>query len=176
MNIPIRMPFMERRKDNLHVTKGPIADDGTTAFNARSFVYVNGSNFLVPVLTAGIVCFGQSPDANHLTTPTPRPPDALYGNLHWVFDPRDAQFVVNITNNAATIGAGAPALSTILIGESYGIIRPTSGAAIGIQMLNQQDTTNDFFKVIAIYTGISQASTDLNGLVLVELVQSVIQG
>lgn len=173
-NISIRPPFLERRKDNLHITKGPLADDGTTVFNARSFVFANGSNLLVPVLTAGVVCMGWSADGNHLATPTPRPPDALYGNLHWVFDPRDAQFSINITNNAATIGAGAPALSSILIGEKYGIIRPTTGAATGIQMLNQQDTTNDFFRVVAIYPG--QASTDLNGIVLVELIDAVIQG
>lgn len=174
-NIPIRMPFMERRKDQLHIAKQPLADDGTTAFFARSFVVASAANpaLLTPVLTAGVLCYGWSPDGNHLATPTPRPPDALYGNVHWPFDPRDAQFVINITNNAATIGAGAPALSTILIGEKYGIIRPTTGVATGFQLLNQQDTTNDFFRVVGIYPG--QALTDLNGLVLVELIDAVIQ-
>lgn len=172
MDTPIRMPFLERRLDNLQIQKGPFPDDnGTTPFNARSFV-VLAAGIIVPVVTAGVLCLGQSPDASHLSTDIP--PAALYSNRHWVFNPRDCQFIINITDNAGNVGQanGAPQLSEVVIGTRYGLYR---NATTKMQFLNVDDTTNDFFEVISIYNGISQALTDYNGLVLVKLIESVIQ-
>lgn len=167
MDTPIRMPFLERRKDNLHIQK-PVQPNGGTAFPARSFVKL-AAGILVPCVTADVVCYGWSPDKSHASTD--QPPDALFGQNHWPFDPKDAQFVMNITDGTGHIGqaAGAPQLSSAVVGTSYGLFRDANG----FQMLNTADTSNLFAKVIALYP--NQALTDYNGLVLVELVPAVIQ-
>lgn len=162
MDTHVRMPFMERRLDNLHIQKGPMPG-GATAFPARSFVKLVGG-LLVPCATGNVVCFGQAPGPSHAATDLP--PVSLYGNMHWVFNPRHAQFIVNITDGSGNIGqaAGAPQLSSVVVGTAYGLY--TNGS--GLQMLNIADTTNKFFRVVAIYPG--QALADYNGLVLVEVV------
>lgn len=168
MDTPIRMPFFERRKDNLHVQKA-VQPNGATAFPARSFVYI-ASGILVPVATAGVLCYGWTPDKSHATTD--RPPDALFGVNHWPFDPQNALYVMNITDSSGHIGqaASAPQLSAAVVGTSYGIYRNAGG----YQMLDVANTTNLFAKVVALYP--NQALTDYNGLVLVEILPAVVQG
>lgn len=167
MDTPIRMPMLERRKDNLHITKS-VQPNGATAFQRHSFVYI-ASGILVPVLTAGVLCYGWSPDESHASTD--RPPTALFGQNHWPFDPAHSQFVMNITDSSGHIGqaAGAPQLSAAVVGTSYGVYRDANG----FQMLDVANTTNLFAKVIALYP--NQALTDYNGLVLVEILPAVIQ-
>jgi hypothetical protein len=167
MDTGIRMPFLERRRDNLHIQK-PVQPNGATAFAANSFVKLV-AGVLVPCVTADVVCYGWSHDSSH--TATEQPPAALYGQNHWPFALEDSQFVMNITNNAGNIGqaAGAPQLSAAVVGTSYGIVRDANG----YQMLNVQDVTNLFAKVIAYYP--NQALTDYNGLVLVEVLPAVRQ-
>lgn len=169
MDTPIRMPFLERRKDNLHIQKA-VQPNGATAFNAHSFVVLT-AGVLVPVVTAGVLCYGWVPSQSRAATA--RPPESLYGQNHWPFDPRDSLFIMNITNNAGDIGqvAGAPQLSAAVVGTAYGLFRD---AVTGVQMLNVEDTTTDFATVVALYP--NQALTDYNGLVLVELLPAVIQG
>lgn len=171
MDTPIRMPFMERRLDNLHLQKGP-QPNGATAFLRRSFVKL-AAGVLTPCVTDDTLCYGQSPDESHNAGDLP--PIALYGNMHWAFDPKDAEFIVNITNTAGNVGqvAGAPQLSAVTVGTSYNIARPVAGLYTGYQMLNVSLSTFPFFKVIAIYP--NQSLTDYNGLVLVKLVEAVIQ-
>lgn len=168
MQIPISQPFLTRRRDNLHIQKGPIADDGSTAFFAHSFVKL-ASGLIVPVLSAGVACYGWCADKNHAITD--KPPEALYGNRHWVFNPREAQFEINVSNGG-TVGAGGGTLANVAIGTQYGIIRPTSGTYAGYQMLDYANTTNLFFTVVGFLD--NQATTDLNPRVLVELVPAAI--
>lgn len=167
MDTPIRMPFLERRRDNLHITKSAILD-GATAFAARSFVKISAA-VIVPCVTDDVLCYGWCPDKNHAATD--RPPDALFGRYHWPFDPRDAQFIMNISNASGAIGQAnsAPQLSAAVIGTEYELVRDANG----IQMLDVSATVNKFARVIAWYP--NQASTDYNGLVLVQLLDSVIQ-
>jgi len=166
--IAIRQPNLVRRKDNLQIQKGPVADDGSTAFKARSFVKLS-SGLLVPVLSANTTCYGWCIDENHATTD--KPPTALYGNRHWVFDPRDSQFEINISNGS-TFGVGT--LASVVVGGQYGIMRPTSGTYQGYQTLDYSNTTNLFFTVVGFPDG--QASTDLNPRVIVELIPTIIAG
>lgn len=164
-NIPIRQPFMERRKDNLHIAKGPIADDnGTTPFPARSFVRLT-AGVLVPCASAAVGVYGWCPDISQLSTA--KPPDALYANRHWVMDCRDSQFIVNI----ASAGTVAGVLANVAIGTSYGIFR-TAGAT-GIQTLDYTNTTQLFFTVVGIVSG--QSAADVNPLVIVEINPAIIQ-
>ena len=168
MDTPIRMPFMERRLDNLHIQKNPLPN-GATAFLARSFVKIV-AGLLVPVATDDVVCYGQVPGPSHAVTE--KPPDTLYGQLHWVFNPKDALFIINITTGAGTIGqaGGAPQLSAVTVGAEYGIL--TTGT--GIMMLAIDEVTAKFARVKAIYP--NQALTDYNGLVLIQILDAVIQG
>lgn len=167
MDTGIRMPFMERRRDNLHIQKS-VQPNGATTFPANSFVKL-AAGVLVPCVTADVVCYGWSHDQSHLATD--QPPTALFGQNHWPFDLKDSQFIMNITNNAGNVGqaAGAPQLSAAVVGTSYGLYRDANG----VQMLNVQDVTNLFAKVVALYP--NQALTDYNGLVIVEILPAVIQ-
>lgn len=169
MDTPIRMPFLERRKDNLHIQK-PVQPNGATTWPARSFVKL-AAGVLTPCVTADTVCYGWCSEPS-LGTPAQAPPASLYGLNHWAQDPSGpTQFIVNITDASGHIGQAnaAPQLSAVAIGASYGLYRDANG----VQYLNVSDTTNLFFKVIALYPG--QATTDYNGLVLVELVLAAIQ-
>jgi hypothetical protein len=169
MDTPIRMPFLERRKDNLHIQK-PVQPNGAATWPARSFVKL-AAGVLTPCVTADTVCYGWAPEPS-LGTPATPPPGSLYGLNHWPQDPSGpAQFVVNITDGSGHIGQanGAPQLSALAIGTSYGLYRDGNG----IQYLNTADTTNLFFKLVALYPG--QALTDYNGLALVEIVAAAIQ-
>lgn len=170
MDTPIRMPFLERRKDNLHIQKS-VQPNGAATWPARSFVKM-AAGVLTPCVTADVVIYGWCSEPS-LGTPATPPPGSLYGLNHWPQDPSGpSQFVVNITNNAGNIGqaAGAPQLSAVAIGTSYGLYRDGNG----VQYLNVQDVTNLFFKVIALYP--NQSTTDYNGLVLVEIVAAAMQG
>lgn len=169
MDTTIRMPFLERRRDNLHIQKGVLPDDGdNNPFLGHSFVKIS-SGLLKPVLTADVLCYGWCPEPSHKSTE--QPPSTLYGQQHWPFDPTGCRFIMNITDSSGHIGqaAGAPQLSGAVIGTSYGLYR-TAG---GIQMLDVANTTQLFAKVVAHYP--NQAETDYNGLVLVELLAAVIQ-
>lgn len=167
MDTPIRMPFLERRSDNLHIQKA-VQPNGATTFQARSFVKL-AAGVLVPCVSADVLCYGWSPDASHAATD--QPPAALYGQNHWPFDPKDCFFVMNITDAAGHIGQAnaAPQLSAAVVGTSYGLLRDANG----YQMLNVANTTNLFAKVTALYP--NQALTDYNGLVIVQLLPAVLQ-
>lgn len=168
MDTPIRMPFFERRRDNLHIQKS-VQPNGGTAFPANSFVKL-AAGILVPCVTDDVVCYGWSHDKSHAATELP--PDALFGVNHWPFAVEDAYFVINITNASGHIGqaAGAPQLSAAVVGTAYELYRD---ATTGMQMLDVSATTNKFAKVVALYP--NQALTDYNGLVLIELLPAVIQ-
>jgi hypothetical protein len=169
MDTGIRMPFLERRRDNLHIQKA-VQPNGATAFPARSFVKL-AAGILVPCVTADVLCYGWTPDRSHAADEVP--PQALYGQNHWPFDPNDAIFLMNITDAAGHIGqaSGAPQLAAAVVGTSYGLYRD---GTTGYQMLNVADTTTKFAKVVGYYP--NQALTDYNGLVLVEVLPAVIQG
>jgi hypothetical protein len=166
---PIRMPFLERRRDNLAIQKQVQANSATT-FPARSFVKLS-AGALVPCVTADVLCFGWCADSSKLSTD--QPPVTLYGQNHWAFDPKDSQFIVNITSGAGLVGqaAGAPQLSAVSVGTEYGLYRD---ATTFMQMLKTDDTTNKFFRVVAIYP--NQSLQDYNGLVLVQIVDAALQG
>jgi hypothetical protein len=168
MNTPIRMPFLERRRDNLHIQKG-VQPNGATAFPAHSFVKL-AAGILVPCVTADVVAYGWCPDASHAATDVP--PTALFGQNHWPFALNDCQFVMNITDSSGNIGqaAGAPQLSAAVVGTAYGLYRNANG----YQMLDVANTTNLFAKVVQLYP--NQALTDYNGLVIVEILPAVLQG
>lgn len=168
MDTPIRMPFLERRRDNLQIQKA-VQPNGATAFPANSFVKL-AAGILVPCVTGDVVCYGWSHDASHAATDVP--PTALFGQNHWPFNLEGCLFVMNITGATGQIGQAnsAPQLSAAVVGTSYELYRDANG----FQMLNVAATTNKFAKVTALYS--NQALTDYNGLVIVEILPAVFQG
>lgn len=165
MDTPLRMPFLERRLDNMHIQK-PVQQNGATQWPAGSFVKLAGG-VLVPTLTDDQLIYGWCPEPSFLTTD--KPPATLYGVNHWPHDSKHCFFVLNITNTAGNVGqaAGAPQLSSAAIGTSYGLYRRSSD---GMQMVNISQTTagNVVFKVVGYYP--NQSVNDYNGLVIAEIV------
>ena len=169
MQYPIQYPFLERRNMNAQSQKTGYSS-GTNVFPANSLVYLTGGALLAAIATAGTACYGWSHGPS--VTPGTQPPAALYQNVY-PFDLSDGSLIVMSTTNAAGdsgntgTAATAPALSTVVIGQSYGLLNPTNGANAGIQQVNLSDTTNALLTVVALYP--NQALTDLNGLVLVRI-------
>ena len=169
MQRPIQAPFLERRNMNAQSQKLGYSS-GTNTFPGNSLVYLTGAGILAAIATAGTACYGWSHGPS--VTPGTPPPAALYQNVY-PFDLSDgALIVMNITNTAgdsANSGdaATAPTLNEVVIGQSYGILNPTTGANAGIQQLNISDTTNALLTVVGLYP--NQALTDQNGLVLVRI-------
>lgn len=175
MNTPIRRPFLERRNNNAQAQKQG-RPCGANVFGPNTLVYITNAGELAAVATAGVACYGWSHGPSVLAGT--QPPAALY-QLVYPFDLQgDALLVMSTTNaagDAANAGtaATAPALSTVVIGQSYGILNPTTGNNTGIQMVNLDNTTNKLVTVVDLYP--NQALTDLNGLVLVKIVPTTIQ-
>lgn len=185
MDTPIRMPFPERRRDNLQITR-PAMPNGAVAFAARSFVKLSGAapdQVLIACVTGDTLCYGWCPDRSHLSTETP--PDALYkapnaiagvyNYLHWPFALQDTIFVMNITNTAGTPGqaGSAPQLSSVLVGQVCKLQTISSGGVL-FQCLDTTVATTPFAKIVGIVPG--QSMTDYNGLVYAEVLAANIEG
>lgn len=175
MNTPIRRPFLERRSQNLQEQKTGFSS-GTNVFPANSLVYLTGGQLLAACATAAVACYGWSHGPN--VVPGTPPPQALQ-QLVYPFDlSGQSLLVMSTTNNAGDsandgTAATAPALSTVVVGQTYGILNPTTGPNKGIQMVNLQDTTNGLLTVVALYP--NQNTGDLNGLVLVKVTATALQ-
>lgn len=166
MNIPLRMPFQERRQGNMHVQKQGLSC-GANVFPARSFVKLDGGGLLAAVATAGIAVYGWAPAAS-VNPAVEQPPNVIY-KLCYPFDISEgSQFVINIAAGGVVGDTGAQ-LADVIIGGQYGIFTDANG----FQTLNTADTTNGFFKVVGIYP--NMAATDRNPLVLAEVIASRLQ-
>lgn len=175
MDAIIRQPAIVRQFGNMQVQKPPLSD-ASNDFLAGSFVKI-ASGALAACVTDDLVCYGWCPDRSK--APTELPPEAPFGENHYPFSPSDnAEFEINITNGAGTIGeaGGAPQRAAVAIGSSYGILRLTSGAHIGKQMLAADDTTNTLFTVVGFVDGEQGSATIYNPRVRVKVIQSKIQG
>ena len=176
MNHPIQYPFLERRTNNAQMQKQGRSCGGNV-FPANSLVYLTAGGLLAAVPTAGLAVYGWSHGPS-VPVPMPPPPAALYANVY-PFDLSENDMLIMSTTNAAGDSANsgdaatAPALSTVVIGQSYGILNPTEGPNAGIQQVNLDDTQNGLLVVVDLYP--NQSTTDLNGLVLVRIVPSALQ-
>lgn len=150
------------------VQKEPITEKSATSWLAGSFVVRTGTGasvVLEPVISAGTLIYGQSPDVAFMgglaLTVAPTPPTALFGFNHYPFDPRDRIFSINIANasaSGATIGVntGVSYLGdgtngvALAPGDQYGIVRPTSGAYVGVQFLDVTNTTQKVFEIVGV--------------------------
>lgn len=175
MDAKIFMPDLTRQLGNMNVQKPPVSD-GANSFLAYALVYITAGALAV-VPTAGVLCYGQTPDKSH--TATEGQPDAPFGQNHYPFDPRLAEFEINIGHADGTdvhVGAAGSAKqrSDVSIGTKYGILTPTTGTYAGVNFLDPTNTTDDFFEVVGFVDG--TAATDYNPRVRAKLIEAVIQG
>ena len=149
--------------------------DGSNSFNQYTFVVLT-AGFLAAVDSAGTSTCGLVLDASKASTLVD-PPYAMFGDRHYPQSPAEGQrFAVSVTDAAGHVGEanGAPQLSAVTLGASYGIIK----LANGNHALNVANTTNLFFKVVKIptkFNSVIQNSTTYNPVVIVEIVGSAIQ-
>lgn len=176
---PILMPFPTRQRGNLMAMIGAANGygDGSNEFLAHSFVVLSSGN-LIAVATDGVLASGLVLEANFDSTVVD-PPYNRFGGKHWPLDLTGLQFYINITNADGDIGEanGAPQLSDVTIGASYGLLRVASGDYEGYHMLDVSDTTNTLFKVIDKPERVfnyGQTSATYNGFVLAEVIDSKI--
>lgn len=175
-NQPIIRPFLERRNNNAQTQKAG-RGCGSNVFAGRTIVAL-ASGVLIAVATGGTAVIGWSAGPSLASTDQP-PKSITPGNLVYPFDLSGETFMVMSTTDSSVntgvtgTAASAPAISTIGIGTTYGIITPTTGVLAGVQMVNLSDTTNTLLTVVAIYP--NQASSDLNGKVLVRVLSTRLQ-
>ena len=138
------------------------------------------SGLLEPVVTDGVLACGLVAEAS-ATSAAANPPTSLRNpNIHFPWSLRDMLLLMNISDASGNVGAAnsAPQLSAVTIGQSYAIIRPTSGPNAGYQMLDVSDTTNTLVTVVdkpASVDGIPNVAATFNGLVLVRIIPSKVQ-
>lgn len=175
MNRPIQRPFLERRNNNAQHQKAG-RSCGSNVFPANSLIYLTGAGLVAAIATGGVACLGWSHGPS--VVPGTPPPQAMFQGVYPFSLDGDTYLVMSTTNaagDAANVGTPgtAPLLSSVVIGQSYGILNPTAGANAGIQQVNLDDTTNKLLTVVALYE--NQALTDRNGLVLVKIVPTCLQ-
>lgn len=179
---PILMPYPRRREQNM--MNAISSEDGfpngnSNTFLPRSFVKLSSGN-IVAVVTGDIQAFGFVLDASITTAQAAlKSPYYRFGDAHWPLSLVGMHFLINISDNSGNVGQanGAPQLSEVVVGGTYGIVRPTSGDYEQYQMLNVDDTTNTLFRVIDIpddALGNAQTSTTYNGFVLVAVIDDKI--
>lgn len=186
MDQPINFPkYWSRRTTGRIATIGGQSgyQEGATAYPAYSFVKLS-SGKLVPIATGEATAFGAFDyyPSTGLNAATPVVPPYNLLAAHWPFELDKGQFLLNITDGSGNVGQAnsAPTLSSVSVGSQYGCYVWTSGANKGICALNGADTTNKCFTIVDIplrvYPGsILTASTTYNGLVVVEVIPSLIQ-
>lgn len=169
----ILMPELKRQFGNMNIQRPPVSDSSNT-FLAKSLVYLS-SGALAAIATAGVLCYGQTPDGSHLATDAV--PAVLFGENHYVFSPLDAEFEINVGAVASStdvqVGAGAKTPGDVVIGTKYGIYVPTTGIYAGVQFLDPTNTSNLLFQVVGKVDNV--LDTDYNGRVRVKIVPSTIQ-
>lgn len=178
----------EEHQASVPVQKDPIIEKASTSWFAGSFVVRTGTDVnvvLEPVITDGVLVYGQSPDAAFGTSAAPTPPTGLFGLSHYPFDVRDRIFSINISDSSASgarigvntgVNYNGDGTSGVALapGQQYACIRPTSGTYSGVQFLDVTDTTNKVFEIVGFDP--RGKATDASCRVLVKIIPTTIQG
>lgn len=175
-NIPVQMPYLQRQVGNLNTQKSPVSN-GSNTFLAGSFVQVNASGEIQATPTSSSTAlttkvYGWVGEKS--TASTDIPPVAFFGAKHYPFDPTGATFEISVTDGSANVATGTPSITglSLVVGGSYGLIRPTTGDYTGYQFLNGADTTNPVVQIVSLG---DNAATDLNPRVRVKVLATSIQ-
>lgn len=184
-NRPIIFPrIVQRTGNNRFETLGGEAgftdNHGSAPWIQGGTIVYLSSGLLNPVATDGVLACGYCFEASAASAASNPPTTRHNPHIHWPFNVRDVLFLVNITDASGhvTEADGAPQLSEVVIGERYAMNRPTSGTYDKVQMLDVDDTTNDFWEVVAkptLIDGIANVAATYNGLVIAKIIPSLIQ-
>lgn len=178
MDMPYYRPELYSKRDNTRseILGGELGlPDAGNTFLAHNFVVLT-AGALAAVASAAVLSCGLVPDASKASAAID-PPYSPFGDKHFPYSPGGGQrFAVSVTDGSGnyTEADGAPQMSEVTIGESYGIIK----LADGTHALNVDNVTNDFFIVVekpSTFNGVAQTSTTFNPMVIVELVPAAIQ-
>lgn len=177
MDMPITVPnlFSRTGTNRPELLGGELGlPDAANVFNRHTFVVLT-SGALIAVASAGVLTCGLCLDASKATAVVD-PPEQFFGDRHFPVNPKNQRFAVSCTANDGGIGEAnsAPQMSDIVIGTAYGILR----LANDNHVLDQSNTTNDFFLVVekpTMYNGVKQDADTYNPVVIVEIVAAAIQ-
>lgn len=169
-----RLPWVQQRA---------AVTDGSNTFVAGQFVYIT-SAALAQVPAAGTLLYGLTLDPSHAATDETYL--SIFGENHNPVSANGAQFLINITDSAGTVGAagsaGGTSQASVTIGTFYPLIYLASPYAT-IQALNSTASgtaAQNILKVVGFYnTTISpsdgDASADFNGRAIVEILGTALQ-
>lgn len=143
-------------------------------FNAHTFVVLT-TGILAAVASAATLTCGLCLDASTTVT-KPTPPDQLLGGMHYPVALSGQRFAVSVTDASGHVGQsnGAPQLSAVAVGTSYGVIKLSNGN----HALNSANTSNLFFQIVEIpqmWAGLKQDANTYNPVVIVEVVSAARQ-
>lgn len=152
----------------------------THIWAAGGTLVVLTSGLLEPVVTDGVLAVGFCMEASATSAAVNPPTSRRNPNKHFPFNLRDVIFLMNITDASGNVGVAnsAPQLSAVTIGQSYAILRPTSGTYTGYQMLDSSDTTNTLVTVVdkpVLVDGVANVAATYNGIVAVKIIPSKLQ-
>lgn len=178
MDQPYYRPELYSKRDSTRseITGGELGlPDAGNTFLAHNFVVLT-AGALAAVASAGVLSCGLVADASKASANID-PPYSPFGDKHFPYSPGGGQrFYVSVTDASGNYGQanGAPQLSEVTIGSSYGILKRANGT----HALNVDNTTNLFFIVVekpTVFNGVAQDSATYNPIVIVELVPAAIQ-
>lgn len=185
----IAAPYI-RQEDGANepsVQKDPQMEASSQAWIAGALVYTSGTGASVvlnELATAGTLIYGQSPDSAVGSGDT-KPPNRLFGLLHYCYDVRNRIIEINIASATATsstigttsgvtwAGGGTNGVA-LAVGQQYGVMNPTSGTYKGVQFLDVNNTTQKLFEIVALPPGV--ATTDNNPRIWVRAITTILQG
>lgn len=150
-------------------------DVGNT-FLAHNFVVLT-SNALVAVASAGVLSCGLVLDASKTgSTDVVNPPYDMFGDRHFPVLLEGQRFAISVTDATGNYGQanGAPQMSELAVGTSYGIIK----LANGTHALNVDNVSQLFFTVVEkpdVFNGVKQTSATYNPVVIVEVIAACVQ-
>ncbi len=171
----ILRPLVLTHNGNLAVQKTPVLSNITVSaaltFFANELVLINASGLLEPLNNAGVAVYGQTLEAQKITTAAGTPPTGFNGMYIYPINVRGAIIEMNVSDVSSTtglIGSGSTRLADLTVGQYYACVRPTTGTYLGYQMIDASVTaatpaaaTGIFFQYIGPAPG--AVTTDYNG-------------
>lgn len=167
----IRMPEVVRTKGNMFQQRPPVSDGSNPIKAGHIVVVANG--VLRTAIQSDTAVWGQTPD--DAKAPTDKPPVAFFGENHYCFDLADAEIEINVTDDTGVVGAGGPALSTVVIGSLACLRMGVTAGFTDIQFadIKQPPVGSTVLRIIGIPEG--QAMSDTNGRVRVKILPAALQ-
>lgn len=173
-NAPIIYPRLWSNHGQFPGIQREAVGDGSNTFVGQQFVRV-ATGALVAYAADDVNVYGLTIDGSHAAT------DEAYltpfGENHNPIDPRNARFIANISDASGTVGSGSTTHANITLGALYsGVYLSSPTTAFAIDASDSGTSTKHIFKPVAYYnTSIApdgDASTDYNGRVIFEVIQS----